>query len=221
MFYSFIGWFMEVACKYFEQRKFVNRGFLLGPICPIYGYGVILIILLIGSSNNDILSIFLKSILICSVLEYLTSYIMEKIFKARWWDYSQKKFNINGRICLETMLPFGIMGSLVVYFLHPKIIFLVGKINYTVKLCLALFMLAVYIIDNIISFNVMSKIRIQIKKTKEDNTTAIKKKVIEWINANSFWYRRITKAFPKFKIMDKVKRLTNVVKKDKNTQKEM
>jgi hypothetical protein len=82
-------------------------------------------------------------------------------------------------------------------------------------------MLAVYIIDNVISFNVMSKIRIQIKKTKEDNTTAIKKKVIEWINANSFWYRHITKAFPKFKIMDKVKKLKNVVKKDKNAQKEM
>ena len=99
---------MEVICKFIEQKKFINRGFLIGPICPIYGYGILAIILLIGKNATDILSVFLKAILVCSVLEYLTSYFMEKLFKARWWDYSKRRFNLNGRICLETMLPFGI-----------------------------------------------------------------------------------------------------------------
>ena len=120
--YSFIGWLLEVICKFFEFKRYINRGFLIGPICPIYGYGVLTIILLIGRNTSDILSVFLKSILVCSILEYFTSYFMEKIFKARWWDYSKRRFNINGRICLETMLPFGILGTTVVYLIHPIII---------------------------------------------------------------------------------------------------
>ena len=107
--YSFLGWTMEVICKLVELKKFVNRGFLIGPICPIYGYGVLAIVLIIGSFKGDLLAVFLKSILVCSILEYLTSYLMEKIFKARWWDYSNKKFNLNGRICLETKIPKGII----------------------------------------------------------------------------------------------------------------
>ena len=107
--YSFMGRMMEVICKHFELKRFVNRGFLIGSICPIYGYGVLGIILLVGRNTTDLLSVFLKSILVCSILEYLTSYFMEKMFKARWWDYSKRKYNINGRICLETMIPFGFL----------------------------------------------------------------------------------------------------------------
>ena len=84
-----MGWLMEVGCKLFQLKKFVNRGFLIGPICPIYGYGVLTIVLLIGNNTSDILSVFLKAILVCSILEYFTSYFMEKLFKDRWWDYSK------------------------------------------------------------------------------------------------------------------------------------
>lgn len=106
---------MEVICKLVEQKKFINCGFLIGPICPIYGYGVLGIVLLIGKNRMDLLSVFLKSILVCSILEYFTSYFMGKLFKARWWDYSRRKFNVNGRICLEMMIPFGILGCFVIY----------------------------------------------------------------------------------------------------------
>lgn len=209
--YSFIGWLLEVTCKFIETKKFVNRGFLLGPICPIYGYGFIFIILVVGTHNKDLLGIFLKSILVCSILEYFTSFFMEKIFKARWWDYSKKKFNINGRICLETMLPFGIMGTLVLYFIHPQIISLVGLFSHNIKFIITGFLLIIFILDNIISFKVMSKIKIQIKKQKSDNTTAVKKKVIEWIDQNSLLYRRIKNAFPKFKVIETVKKIKDVV----------
>ena len=100
---------MEVTLQFINKKRFVNRGFLIGPICPIYGYGVLLILLLVGN-KGDILAVFLKSILICSLIEYFTSYFMEKLFKARWWDYSKRKFNLNGRVCLGTAIPFGILG---------------------------------------------------------------------------------------------------------------
>lgn len=212
--YSLVGWLIEVLLKFIDDKKFVNRGFLLGPICPIYGYGVLLIILLIGCNDNDLLSIFLKSIFICSALEYFTSFIMEKLFKARWWDYSQKRFNINGRICLETMLPFGIGATLILYSIHPKIIYLVGLIPNRIKATLAVTLLVLYLVDNFISMRVMNKIKSQIKKEKTDNTTAIKSKVIEWIDNNSFWYKHIKNAFPKFRIMERVKKLKQVIIRD-------
>ena len=118
--YSFMGWLLEVAVRFKEEKKFVNRGFLLGPICPIYGYAMVALVLLVGTKGQDILSIFLMTVFVCATLEYFTSLIMEKLFKARWWDYSNKKFNINGRICLEVMFEFGIMGTLALYFLQPN-----------------------------------------------------------------------------------------------------
>lgn len=202
--YSFIGWSMEVICKVIESKKFVNRGFLIGPICPIYGYGVLSIILLIGNNTSDVLAVFLKAILICSLLEYFTSYFMEKLFKARWWDYSRKKFNINGRICLETMIPFGILGCIVIYIIHPVVIKFVDLLGPTLMMVLATFIFIIYIIDNIVSFNVMNKIKKEIKKQAVDNTELIRKKVLDWIDTNSLLYRHIKNAYPKFKIYDKV-----------------
>lgn len=198
--YSFLGWLLEVACKYVELKRFVNRGFLVGPICPIYGYGVLCILLLIGNNTNDFLGVFLKSILICSVLEYFTSYIMEKLFKARWWDYSKKKFNINGRICLETMLPFGIFGTIIVYFINPFFLNRLQKIPQLLLNFIAIILLIIYIVDNIISCNVMNKIKGEIKRNSLDNTETIKKQVSEWLEKNTILYRHIKNAYPKFKI---------------------
>lgn len=198
--YSFLGWLMEVLCSLVEQKKFVNRGFLIGPICPIYGYGVLAIIFLIGKDTSDVLGVFLKAILICSILEYFTSYFMEKLFKARWWDYSKKKFNINGRICLETMLPFGILGCTVVYLIHPLIIRFINIFSSTLTIVIAVIIFITYLVDNIISFNVMNKIKIEIKKQTSDNTELIRKRVIEWIESNSKLYHHIKNAYPKFKI---------------------
>lgn len=201
--YSFLGWLMEVTCKLVEQKKFINRGFLIGPICPIYGYGVLGIVLLIGKNRMDLLSVFLKSILVCSILEYFTSYFMEKLFKARWWDYSRRKFNINGRICLETMIPFGILGCFVIYILHPLVVKLVSFLNPNIQIIFAFFFLILYIVDNVISFCVMNKIKGEIKKERTDNTEKIRKKVLKWLSENSFIYRHIKNAYPKFKVYKK------------------
>ncbi len=201
--YSFLGWLLEVICKLFELKRFVNRGFLIGPICPIYGYGVLGILFLMGDGEVDVLEVFLKSILICSVLEYFTSYIMEKLFKARWWDYSKRKFNINGRICLETMLPFGILGTFIFYILNPFVLNIVTSIPIVVRNILAIVLLVLYIVDNIISFNVMNKIKKEINKHHVDNTELIRKKVTNWLKKNSALYRHIGESYPKFKINPK------------------
>lgn len=196
--YAFLGWSMEVICKLIEKHKFINRGFLVGPICPIYGYGVLLIVLLIGSAKGDLLAVFLKSIFVCSILEYLTSYFMEKIFKARWWDYSRRKFNLNGRICLETMLPFGALGVFVIYLLHPLVVSLVSKLNSRLISILAIFIFIIYIFDNIFSYLIMNRIKNEIKDTDKDNTEAIKVYMNDWLTNNSIFYRRIKVAYPNF-----------------------
>ena len=208
--YSFLGWVMEVCYTFIREKKFVNRGFLIGPICPIYGYGVLTIIFLIGKDTSDVLAVFLKAILICSILEYFTSYFMEKLFKARWWDYSKRKFNINGRICLETMVPFGILGSTVVYLLHPLVVRLISIFPSTLTIVIAVIIFIMYLVDNIISFNVMNKIKKEIKKQAVDNTELIRKRVIEWIESNSKLYHHIKNAYPKFEINE------NIIRKIRN-----
>lgn len=214
--YSFMGWVLEVLVRIRHEKKFVNKGFLLGPICPIYGYSMVVLLLLVGFENQDILSIFLKTIFVCSVIEYGTSYIMEKIFKARWWDYSNKRFNINGRVCLEVMVEFGIMGTLALYFLQPQLVNFIGMFSYNTKLIFVAFIFIIYVFDTLISLKVMRKIKVQIKKQKEDNTEAIKKQVTEWINEHSFVYKHIIRAFPKFKIFEKVGNM--LPKKDVNKE---
>ncbi len=206
--YSFIGWLMEVVLKSKDEHKFVNRGFLIGPICPIYGFGVLLIILLVGNSKSDLLAVFLKSILVCSVLEYFTSYFMEKLFHARWWDYSKNKYNINGRICLETMLPFGILSTIVIYVVHPLVIKFVSLFSNILLIILTILFGILFIVDNIVSFNVMFNIKKEFHKIKKDNTDYIKEKVSKWLEENTYLYKRIRYAFPNFKIKNIIKKMS-------------
>ena len=210
--YSFIGWLIEVLFVLIQEKKLINRGFLLGPICPIYGFGFISLLLIIGGNSKDLLAVFLKSVLIFSLIEYFTSLVMEKIFKARWWDYTDKKFNINGRICLEYLIPFGTLGTIGLCLIHPRVKAFVGLFSGKVIIALAIILSIITIIDYVISFKVMSKIKIQIKKQKSDNTAEVRSKVLDWLEHNSFWYRRIINAFPKFEIMSKVKKITDVIK---------
>lgn len=116
---SILGWCIEVLCKLIQFHRFINRGFLVGPWCPIYGFGAVFISLLLSRHAEDPLAVFGLAILICGILEYSASYMLEKIFHARWWDYSTKKFNLNGRVCADTLLPFGLLGLLLVYAITP------------------------------------------------------------------------------------------------------
>lgn len=120
MIYSVAGWIYETALCSVQAGKFINRGFLNGPYCPIYRFGAVLDVLILGRISNVALLFILGVLLDCS-LEYATSYVMEKLFHARWWDYSDKKLNINGRICALGALVFGIFSVVVVKYVQPAV----------------------------------------------------------------------------------------------------
>ena len=196
--YSFIGWLWEVIDKLVEEKKFINRGFLIGPYCPIYGVGCILLVLLLTKYTDNFLNLFIHSIIICSILEYFTSYFMEKIFHARWWDYSKQKFNLNGRICAETMIPFGIFGSLIVGYVHPFLYNSLDKINNNITMYTAIILLLIFVLDLTISTGVIFNFRNTIKGLEKDATEQITKKVREILTSQGLIYRRLINAFPDF-----------------------
>lgn len=197
-FYSIIGWLVEVIDYLIYEKRFINRGFLIGPYCPIYGFGCVFITLCL-SENNDFVSLFLKSALICSVLEYFTSYIMEKVFKYRWWDYSNRRFNINGRICLETTIPFGLGACVVIKLINPILFKLLGLMSNTVSTILFIILLTIIIVDTIFSIFFVSKITDVEKNSKLDSTEELKEKMFNFIKKGKTFYKRIFDSFPKLK----------------------
>ena len=149
--YSFIGWLLEVLYVIYNSKKFVNRGFLFGPFCPIYGLGVLLLITILQPIINYPFFFFLGAIIITSVLEYLTGFILESIFKTNWWDYSDQKYNLNGKICLKFSIYWGILSLILFYFIHPSIVSLISLIISNFSLYLSLIFLSYFIIDFIFS----------------------------------------------------------------------
>ena len=120
---------------------------------------------------------------------------MEKIFNARWWDYSYMKYNINGRICLETMLPFGILGSVIINFINPKLVNIIDKIDINIINVFVILLLLIFILDIVISCSVVSKLKKTLKITG-DNTEEIKEKIKSIFINRSFLYRRLFRGFP-------------------------
>ena len=199
MMYSVIGWITETIYVTIRSKKFVNRGFLLGPYCPIYGFGGMLVSILLVKYMDSPLVMFGMSIIIFSILEYFTSYILEKIFKTRWWDYSKRKYNINGRICLETMIPFGILGMFVMYLVNPILLKFVYSIPDNLLNVLSIIILIIFIIDNIISFEVVTKFVKDGKASLKDETVEIKNFAKQLLRSNSIFRKRLVNAFPNLK----------------------
>lgn len=185
---------MEVILTLIKERKIINRGFLIGPYCPIYGTGCMILITLLSKYKSSPIILFVMCIIICSILEYATSYIMEKLFKARWWNYTRFKFNINGRICAETMIPFGILGVLVIYYLNP---FLLKIIN--TNTILFMITIIIFITDVCISLGIITSLKTTINDITKDSTEEITKKVREILKQKSYFHKRLIKAFPNLK----------------------
>lgn len=206
--YSFLGWCLEVICKLITEKRFINRGILIGPICPIYGYGVLIMALFFRKYLNDPITLFILIIVSCSILEYFTSYFLEKVYHTRWWDYSTKKFNINGRICLETMIPFGILGLLIMNYMNPIVFNLLNILPKYLIYILSTIFLITYIIDNIISCKIIYNIQklskeIQSKQIiKKDDTERITRLVRKQIEKSmKLLDRRLIHAFPHLEML--------------------
>lgn len=217
--YAFAGWLLEVGCKLIEYKRFINRGFLIGPYCPIYGWGAVLITLLLSRYSYDPIVLFVMTVIVCMILEYITSWTMEKLFKARWWDYSKRKFNLNGRVCLGTGIPFGLFGMFIIYVSNPFIIENLNKINTNTLNIIATTLFVIYLVDNIISTIVIlgfRKTTLQVgKEGSLDNTEEITQKVREILLQKSWTYRRLVNAYPKLiAIRYKIKEITEEVKEN-------
>lgn len=209
--YAFIGWIVEVIYEYYQRKYLVNRGFLMGPYLPIDGFGCIVMIYFLTDYLESPIILFVMAIFICSVLEYSTSYIMEKIFKIRWWDYNDKKFNINGRICLETMIPFGIGALLILYFINPIIVKFLNSFSNQVITYSAIILFAIITIDFIISFKIIYSFRKINTFSLKDSTKEINERVRKILSNKSFLYKRLMEAFPILKA--NIKKITNIINK--------
>ena len=138
--YAFLGWCSEVAFAAFKERRFVNRGFLNGVVCPIYGFGVVIVILILTPLRDNLLMLFFGSVLLTSALEWLTGFVLEKVFHNKWWDYSDMPLNLNGYVCLRFSLMWGVACVFIMTIFHPLVYKLVDIIPiYIGRVFLAVF----------------------------------------------------------------------------------
>lgn len=156
--YSFIGWAYESIICSTGARKIINRGFLNGPICPIYGFGAMVVILLFYQRVENIYILFFASMLLISIVEYITSFLLEKIFHAKWWDYSNYRFNIKGRIFLLGAIVFGIFSVLAIKLVHPFIENIVNFIPEWILISSSILIFTLIMIDLYITVRYLFKL---------------------------------------------------------------
>lgn len=217
--YSVIGYIIEIICVSLIEKKLVlSRGFLIGPYLPIYGVGAIIMTCFLAKYQNDVLALFIMSTVWCSILEYVTSFIMEKLFKLRWWDYSEKKFNINGRICLENGILFGLGGVLIVEFINPILKNILFHVPSVITMTIGIVLSVIFIIDLIISTYIMFRLKINVTKyTNKDATTDIRKEVKKALTKHTFLTTRLLNSFPHIsnnKNSESLKELLSKTKKE-------
>ena len=158
--YSFLGWVQEILYFLVTERRFRNGGIVIAPLLPIYGIGALSILLFLQPYIHNPFLVFLLSAILASVIEYIGHYAMEKWFHVLLWDYKDKPFNLNGRICLENSLGFGILALFVAYVAHPFIASLVGIIPQKLAVLLAIILGVLFIIDVANAWMSMIKLRI-------------------------------------------------------------
>ena len=164
--YSFAGWVLESVYKTICTKKFVNSGFLYGVFCPIYGIGALIMYLFLSICNNPI-TVFLTGFVVLSVWEYIVSWGIEKIFHETYWDYSNYKFNINGRVCLLNSIFWGVLGVIFTYIVHPFVETQIIKINDIVSIVITVILLIIMLIDAIISIIKLNDISKKLETIKE------------------------------------------------------
>ena len=130
--YSFLGWVLESLFVSASTKQWVNRGFLRGPFCPIYGTGAVLVLVTLTPVLGNLAWVFIGGVFIATIVEYVISYVLEKIFHATWWDYSQMPLNFQGRICLRRSLEWGALSVVLLKVIHPFIGAFVQRIPHTI-----------------------------------------------------------------------------------------
>lgn len=207
--FSCLGWIMEVVLKYIQFHRFIDRGFLIGPYCPIYGWGVVTVTILVGgliARRGTVGETFLVGMVLCGALEYFTSWYMEKRFHARWWDYSQKPMNLHGRIWIGNLLLFGAACVIIVYVIDPALFHWMDGWH---RLSLRISALAVVVLmaaDYITAHFLMGMVRRDIDAQPGDDTEEVSRQVHALLRDRALLIRRIHQAYPN--LQARPKRLT-------------
>jgi len=199
--YSFLGWMMESVFASINERKIINRGFLTGFFCPIYGFGAVLIL----QSSKWVANVFenyftaliiniLFAVILVTVLEYITGFLLEKIFNCKWWDYSHNVLNIHGYICLQYSLLWGGLIFLLLQVIHPKISEVVFSIPSSVKGYLTAFLLLYFLADTVKSVVDALNLRKVILNYSNVSVNRYYEKIIR--------YKRLFLAFPRLLILN-------------------
>lgn len=227
--YSFLGWISEVGYAYHNRKIFVNRGFLFGPLCPIYGSSLVLAIVLTNEIKSNLLLLFIFATIITSTLEYFTGLILEKLFNLKWWDYSEDPFNLHGHICLHFSIMWGIVTTIIIKIIHPIINFLVLAIPMFIAIPLFYVLIVLLFLDFFYTLNSLiqlkpiivelSKITNELKNRYLSILSITKEKTIDkvdiseinirdlfakynnYYNDLSFNHKRLLKAFPTVSIL--------------------
>ncbi|WDC83760.1 putative ABC transporter permease [Caloramator sp. mosi_1] len=157
--YAFFGWIIEVLYHIYKDKRFINRGFLYGPICPIYGFSAVVFIITLAPFKNNPLIVFLIGLVIASIIEYLTGYLLEVLFHSKWWDYSNERFNIKGYVCLKFSVYWGVFAVIFMNLIHPKIDKLILCINEKFNIWIYNVLLTCILLDALLTINNLFKLK--------------------------------------------------------------
>lgn len=153
--FAFMGWLMETIYAIFTLGYFVKRGFLYGPLCPIYGYGALMLILFLGKSKNKNLQLFIYAAIIFSAFEYMVSFGLDALFSMHWWDYTGEFMNLNGRISIFYSFAWGIIAILFINHVYPffkeKMDWISSKIPYSIQTITINLLFSAFIVDTVAS----------------------------------------------------------------------
>ena len=172
--YSFLGWVMESIFRSISERKIINTGFLKGPFCPIYGVGAIIMLLFLKRFSDNLIVLFI----VLTIWEYLVGVLLEKLFHTKYWDYSNNKFNFQGRICLMNSIFWGILGVVFVKYIHPLIESLIEKIDFRILIFVYSILGIIILVDAISSIIKVKNIKVTLEKIEKLNNE-IKEKLKE------------------------------------------
>ena len=185
--YAFIGWCAEVSFAAVDSGKFVNRGFLNGPYCPIYGCGVVIVVAVLTPIKESLFILFLGSMLLTTVLEFLTGFILEKVFHNKWWDYSDKPFNIMGYVCLKFSILWGLACTFIMKVLHPSIYKFITIIPHVLGIVLLSIIMTAFFIDlgvtvsTILKFNKRLKLMDEVAQKMQQLSDEIGENIYEGV----------------------------------------
>lgn len=167
--YSFLGWVMESIFRSISEKKIINTGFLKGPFCPIYGVGAIIMLLFLKRFSDNLAVLFIVSVVVLTIWEYLVGVLLEKLFHTKYWDYSKNKFNFQGRICLMNSIFWGILGVVFVKYIHPAIENLIEKIDVRILIFVYSILGIVILVDMITSIVKVKNIKVTLEKIEKLN----------------------------------------------------